>query len=249
MGSTGLRYDWNRSEPAQNQGKPTDAACRFQLLRHLDGHGESSGQEVVDVADSMPRILRNLSDGEAVRFHQWSYINAASSDFHPRLPTTSVAKLHRSSSATPEKYSGGEYGSGMPRYKYRDAFAESHAALRETMTKEEIAKALGKSHHMVTSYMRHGDKASIPPEDVVRKLASLCRVSPFRFMDDPRLAEAIGTDHYSTLPQWQRDLLQLNMRTLDGSKLPPEQWMRLMDRLSADARAMEALFESANRKK
>lgn len=139
----------------------------------------------------------------------------------------------------------------MPRWKYRDAFAESYRALKANkgMTDEAIAQALGKSTHMIASYKRRGDSGSIPPEDVVRKFASLCGVSPFRFMDDPRLAEAFGNDAWAQMPQWQRDLLQMNARVFDGTQLPPEQWLLLMDRLAADARAMAALRESAIRKK
>ena len=139
----------------------------------------------------------------------------------------------------------------MPRYKYRDAFDDAYWNLREerAWSDADVAAAIGKSPHMLACYRRKGETGSVPPEDVVRAFASLCGVSPFRFMDDPRVADAFGNETWSALPEWQRDLLQRNCRVFDGTTLPPEQWQLLMDRLAADARAMEALFRSASREK
>lgn len=249
MRSTGLRNVRHGFKAAQDLGKALDAGHRFELLGHLYRHLQATREKVVDVGRIVPCGSRDLSDGEALGFDEWLNIDAAAGDLHGGLPSSSVVELHRCSSPTHEISSAQSHIDGMSRYKYRDAFSESYKALRETMTPEEIADALGKSTHMVTSYMRRGESGSIPPEDVIRKFAALCRVSPFRFMDDPRLAEAIGNEAYAALPQWQRDLLQLSARHMDGSRLSPEQWAVLVDRLGADARAMAALMDSASRKK
>lgn len=139
----------------------------------------------------------------------------------------------------------------MPRYKYRDTFDDAYWKPRadRDWSDKDVADAIGKSPHMLACYRRKGEAGSIPPEDVVRTFAALCGVSPFRFMDDPRVADGVGNDAYASLPQWQRDLLQVNARLMDGSHLAPEHWAKLMDRLGSDARAMEALLDSAIRKK
>lgn len=138
----------------------------------------------------------------------------------------------------------------MPRWKYRDAFDADYKAFKKAskMKDEAIAEALGKSAHMVASYRRKGDSGSIPPEDVVRKAAVLFgHNDPFRYMDDPRVAEGVGMSVYAEMPQWMKDLLQRQARTMDGSTLSPNQWEMLLDALAAQARAIESASQAGKK--
>ena len=139
----------------------------------------------------------------------------------------------------------------MPRWNYRDAFDAAYWEVRTRLdlTDSEVAEAMGCSPHTLASYRRKGNGGSIPSEDKIRRFAALCGLSPFTFMDDPRVGESVGLGAWASLPQWQRDLLQRNARLMDGTPLTPEQWALLVDRLGADARAMAALMESAKKKK
>ena len=130
----------------------------------------------------------------------------------------------------------------MPRWKYRDTFDADYLALHKQggMSHEDIAKALDRSVHTVASYRRKGEGCVIPPEEVLRRFASLTGHSPFRYMDDPRVADAVGLETYAELPQWQKDLLQRNARAMDGAELTPKQWELLMDSLVSQARALAA---------
>jgi len=130
----------------------------------------------------------------------------------------------------------------MPRWKYRDAFNADYLAFHKgsDLSHDEIAEKLGKSAHAIATYRRKGESGSIPPEDVIRKFAAMVGKSPFTYMDDPRVGDAVGLENYADMPQWQRDLLQRNLRGIDGSNLSPQVWEMLLDQLLTQARSMEA---------
>lgn len=214
--------------------QPWDSGCRFQLPGHRGSHRQTPMKKATDISPVMSCFPRHALNGLAGIPDEKSNINAhalhsvvAIQHCQGYVDTFSIVSLHNSD---------------MPRWKYRDAFDADYLVLHKVkgMTHEAIAEGLRRSVHTVASYRRKGEGCVIPPEEVIRRFAAMTGESPFKYMDDPRVAEAVGLEAYAELPQWQKDLLQRNARAMDGAELTPKQWELLMDSLISQARALAA---------
>lgn len=231
-----------RVEAQHHRGETGDAGGRFELPGHRRGDGQLPVKQPVNVRAVMPRTAGYFLDGKAGIPDQLRDVNAHASN--------SVASLQKVKGLRGAKVVIAPHHFGMPRWKYRDAFDADYKAFKKSSRLDEkaIAEKLGKSPHMVASYRRKGDSGSIPPEDVIRKAAVLFgHKDPFRYMDDPRVAEGVGMAVYAEMPQWMKDLLQRQARTMDGSTLSPNQWEMLLDALAAQARAIESASQAGKK--
>jgi|GEM_PF-1157652 len=222
-------------------GQIGDARSCFELPSHRRHHGQFPVKQTVDVRFVMPRAPSNLGDGEVFGPDQMCDVESH--------VLKSVASLQNCQGAHGAENWISLQNHVMPRWKYRDAFDEDYLALKKRTgwSHEEIAGKLGKSVHMVASYRRKGESGSVAPDDVIWKFAALTGKSPFNYMDNPFLAECIGLEAYATIPQWKRDILQRNLRGLNGSSLPPQVWEMLLDSLLSQAREVEAALNAGKK--
>lgn len=231
-----------RVEAQHHRGETGHAGGHFELPGHRRGDRQLPVKQAVNISAVMPRPPGYFLDGKTGIPDQLRDINAHG--------INSVASLQKVKGLRDAKVVIASHHFGMPRWKYRDAFDADYKAFKKSskMGHDSIAEALGKSAHMVASYRRKGEAGSIPPEDVVRKAAALFgHGDPFRYMDDPRVAEGVGLAPYAAMPQWQRDLLQRQARTMDWSPLTPHQWELLMDALAAQARSIESASQAGKK--
>jgi len=130
-----------------------------------------------------------------------------------------VARLQKVKMADSGQFAGSLHDSGMPRWRYRDAFDAEYKAFRDRTgwTVDQVAEALGKSVNMLNGYRR--DHGSVPPDEVIYKAAELFGCEPTRFMDDPAAATVFGKG-YGAMTRGRMDTIQDAMRILSDPRIP-----------------------------